>query len=226
METKKTQRADLERRRILFFEMGMVISLALTLTAFEKIGSRDADNSRNNRDYTPEPQEWVIPTMPEKPELPPPPAEKIGINIELVDNGVITEDFTPIELIGEEYYNNLVEVDEPADEPDVPDDIIIDWADVEPAFPGGDEALFEFIRNNIVYPRPAREAKIEGKVVVEFVVEPSGKLSNINVIRKVAPSLDEEAVRVVKMLPAWEPGKQRGKAVRTRFRLPIVFQLN
>ena len=75
-------------------------------------------------------------------------------------------------------------------------------------------------------PRKAREVGIEGTVVVEFVVEPNGKLSNVTAIRKVAPSLDEEAVRVVKMLPAWNPGKQMGKAVRTRFRLPIRFQLD
>lgn len=227
METKKSSKADLEKRKILFFEMGLVLSLALTLTAFEKIGGREGTVLPDDWNIIPEETETVIPTMPEKPELPPPPAKTFSNRFELVDNNVdITEDLTPIDQLGDEYYDGIIELDDPADESDVPEEIVIDVPEVDPSFPGGEEALYAYISNIISYPDPAKRAGIEGTVLVEFVVEPDGKLSNVTAKRKVAPALDNEAVRVVKSLPAWNPGKQRGKAVRTRFRLPISFQLD
>ncbi|MBQ5533193.1 MAG: energy transducer TonB [Bacteroidales bacterium] len=226
METKKSKKADLEKRKILFFELGLVLSLALTLTAFEIIGSREGHAFQYDWDAIPEEIETVIPTTPEKPEIPTPPAPKFGNSFELVDNHVeILDEIIPIDQMGDDY-TVIIEIDDPTDEPDVPENLILDVPEVEPSFPGGDEALYSFIDKIIIYPRKAREVGIEGTVVVEFVVEPNGKLSNVTAIRKVAPSLDEEAVRVVKMLPAWNPGKQMGKAVRTRFRLPIRFQLD
>ena len=226
METKKSRKADLEKRKILFFEMGLAFSLALTLTAFEKIGGWESTTLPDDWYAIPEEIETVTPTTPEKPELPPPPATKVTNNFQLVDDHVeILDDITPLDYF-DDTYSDLVEVDDPTDETDVPEDIIIDVADEDPSFPGGDEALYSFITNNVTYPKKAKEIGLEGTVWVEFVVEPSGKISNVKAIRKVSPILDEEAVRVVKMLPAWNPGKQRGKAVRTRFRLPIQFQLN
>jgi protein TonB len=226
METKKSRKADLEKRKILFFEMGLVFSLALTLTAFEKIGGWESTTLPDDWYAIPEEIETVIPTTPEKPELPPPPATKVTNSFNLVDNHVvILDDITPLDYF-DDGYTDIIEVDDPTDETDVPEDIIIDVADEDPSFPGGEEALYSFITNNVTYPKKAKEIGLEGTVWVEFVVEPSGKISNVKAIRKVSPILDEEAVRVVKMLPAWNPGKQRGKAVRTRFRLPIQFQLN
>ena len=227
METKKSRKADLEKRRILFFEMGLVLSLALTLTAFEKIGGREGTVLPDDWNFIPEETETVIPTTPEKPELPPPPATKFSNDFKLVDNNVdLTEDLTPIDQLGDDYYDGIIDLDDPVVESDVPETIVIDVPEVEPSFPGGEEALYAFISNAISYPDQAKRAGIEGTVIVEFVVEPDGKLSNVTARRKVAPTLDNEAVRVVKMLPAWNPGKQKGKAVRTRFRIPIKFQLN
>ncbi|MBO4402583.1 MAG: energy transducer TonB [Bacteroidales bacterium] len=226
METKKSRKADLEKRRILFFEMGLVISLTLTLTAFEITGGREGAILPDDWYAIPEEIETVIPTTPEKPELPTPPAPKFSNRFELVDDNIeIIDEFPPLDQLGDDY-TAIIEMDDPTDETDIPDDIIVDFVEEEPSFPGGEEALYKFLDNNLTYPRSARSAGIEGTVVVEFVVEPNGKLSNVNVIRKVAPSLDEEAVRIIKMLPAWNPGRQRGKAVRTRFRLPISFQLD
>ena len=127
--------------------------------------------------------------------------------------------------ISENDITETYEVEETVVE-EVKEEEIFAVVEEEPAFPGGENALYEFLDKNLVYPRPARDAGIEGVVMVEFVVEPNGKLSHVSAIRKVAPSLDEEAIRVVKMMPAWSPGKQRGKAVRTYFRLPINFQLS
>ena len=98
--------------------------------------------------------------------------------------------------------------------------------EVLPEFVGGDEARIKFLQENLVYPKVAREIGIEGKVIVEFVVEPNGTLSNFKVARGAAPALDEEALRVAKLMPKWKPGKQRGKEVRVRYTMPITFTLN
>jgi protein TonB len=95
-----------------------------------------------------------------------------------------------------------------------------------PEYPGGMDSLWKFILENIVYPEVARQAGIEGKVVISFVVEKDGSLSSFEVVKKVHPLLNEEALRVVKLMPNWEPGKLNGKAVKVRFQLPIEFKLN
>lgn len=95
-----------------------------------------------------------------------------------------------------------------------------------PEFPGGTEELYKFLGENIKYPTQARENGISGKVFVNFVVEPSGAITNVKLLRGISGGCDEEAIRVVKMLPRWKPGKQNGKAVRVSFNLPVNFQLN
>jgi protein TonB len=98
--------------------------------------------------------------------------------------------------------------------------------DKHPEYPGGDEARIKLLQENLQYPRAAREAGIEGKVFVGFVVEKDGSLTNFSIVRGVHPLLDNEALRVVKMMPKWIPGKQRGKAVRVQYQVPITFKLN
>ncbi len=94
-----------------------------------------------------------------------------------------------------------------------------------PNYPGGQEALFKFFADNIVYPERAKIDSISGTVFIEFIIEKDGKMSNIRVVRGVHPSLDNEAIRVLKLMPAWNPGKQKGKAVRVKYTLPIKFTL-
>lgn len=103
----------------------------------------------------------------------------------------------------------------------------ISFAVVEekPEFPGGDTALMNFISTNAEYPDVARENEIEGRVFVSFVIDANGKVSNVSVARGVDPDLDREAVRVVRMMPDWKPGKQRGKAVAVTYIVPINFEL-
>ena len=114
---------------------------------------------------------------------------------------------------------------QPASNNTTDDDVIFSIVENEPEYPGGDEALYKFIGKNIVYPKSAREKGIQGTVIVEFVIEKDGKLSNIKVVRSADPALDAEAVRVISKMPKWKPGTQRGKKVRSTFRLPINFQL-
>jgi len=96
----------------------------------------------------------------------------------------------------------------------------------QPEFIGGEEARLKFLMDNLKYPREAKEANLYGKVIVSFVVEVDGSLSNIKILRSVHPLLDAEAIRVVKLMPNWKAGKQRGKAVRVQYHLPITFILN
>jgi protein TonB len=94
-----------------------------------------------------------------------------------------------------------------------------------PEFPGGQSALMKYLSENIRYPVIAQENGIEGRVICSFVVERDGSITDVQVVRGVDPSLDREAVRVIQSMPKWKPGKQRGKPVRVRFTLPIVFRL-
>ena len=94
-----------------------------------------------------------------------------------------------------------------------------------PAFPGGMEAMIQFISSNIKYPADAKKQKVDGRVLVNFVVEKDGSITEVKVIKPAFPSLDAEAIRVVKAMPKWKPGYQRGQAVRVQFTLPINFSL-
>ena len=94
-----------------------------------------------------------------------------------------------------------------------------------PEFPGGMEALYQFLAANIKYPG-TKDVSVVGKVIVSFVIEKDGTVSDAKVVRKLHPAFDEEALRVVKLMPKWEPGRQDGKPVRVQFNLPINFSLN
>jgi protein TonB len=92
-------------------------------------------------------------------------------------------------------------------------------------FPGGDKALMQYLQKNLKYPAQAQENNIQGRVMVQFVVNKDGSIVEPKIIRPVDPSLDKEAIRVVSSMPKWTPGKQRGKNVRVRFTLPVTFRL-
>ena len=94
-----------------------------------------------------------------------------------------------------------------------------------PMFPGGDAALMGYLRDNIHYPTVAAENGVQGRVVVGFVVERDGSITDVNILRGVDPSLDREAMRVVKSMPKWTPGKQNGSAVRVKYQVPVSFRL-
>ncbi len=97
--------------------------------------------------------------------------------------------------------------------------------DKEPEFPGGEEAMINFIRTNVIYPEKALAQNFSGKVLVKFIVEKDGSISNVEIFKGVSPELDAEAKRVVSIMPNWSPGIQKGKVVRTSLILPICFIL-
>jgi periplasmic protein TonB len=107
-------------------------------------------------------------------------------------------------------------------EPATPDILVI--SEVKPEFPGGDKELYKFLMKNLSYPNAAVRANVEGKVYVKFVVEKDGSIGNLQILKSVGFGCDEEALRVLKSMPSWSPGKQNGKAVRVYYTMPIVFK--
>ncbi len=100
---------------------------------------------------------------------------------------------------------------------------VYDVVEQMPEYPGGMEALMAYFREQVKYPADAKEKKIQGRVLVKFIVEKDGSVSNVKVVQKAYPSLDAEALRVVKAMPKWQPGKHEGKAVRVKYNIPIAF---
>ena len=135
--------------------------------------------------------------------------DEIEIDAEVSQDEVIEEYFAPAEIEEEE----IVEAE------------IFKVVEVMPEFPGGAAKMMEYIQKNMKYPMMARESDIQGRVFVNFVVEPDGSISNVAVLRGIGGGCDEEAVRVVQSMPKWNPGKQRGTAVRCAFTVPIIFKL-
>lgn len=109
--------------------------------------------------------------------------------------------------------------------PLAPEDDVYDMPEIEPRFPGGDEAMAKWIQQNVSYPNEAMEMGEQGMVYVKFIVDKDGSVVNAEVRKGVSESLDNEALRVVKMMPKWIPGEQDGKKVRVSFTLPISFKL-
>ncbi|MEE1085037.1 MAG: energy transducer TonB [Paludibacteraceae bacterium] len=114
-----------------------------------------------------------------------------------------------------------------SDSDDDDDDMIMGMiVEQKPVFPGGQKALMEFLKSNLVYPKAAQDSSIQGRVIVKFTIEKDGSITDVEVVRGVHPALDEEAVRVVSMMPKWKPGTQMGDTVRTKFTLPVLFKIN
>ena len=127
---------------------------------------------------------------------------------------------------GEVLKVEMAEIEQPKPEPKKEEDNkVFDVVEQQPAFPGGQGALLQWLSQNIHYPAVAEENGIQGRVVVSFVVEKDGSISNVQVVRGVDPSLDKEAARVVKAMPKWTPGKQNGQAVRVKYNVPVTFKL-
>ena len=102
---------------------------------------------------------------------------------------------------------------------------VFDVVEQMPEYPGGQAALFEYLSKNIKYPADNEKKKVEGKVFVTFVVDSDGKITDVSLLKKVFPSLDAEAIRVISAMPNWIPGRQKGQAVRVKYTVPIMFRL-
>lgn len=229
MEPKKSVKADLEWRKPVFFEIGLCIALAVVLMAFELVGPKEKQEKAMVSQTTVVDEETIINTKRE--ELPPPPPQEAIKNssiIEIIDDNNIEFDISDVfdaETDQDDVTEQYQYVEDNKEEEKEEEEIFV-FVEEMPSFPGGDQALYKWLGENMVYPTRAREAGIYGTVRVDFVVEPNGSISHVKVSRGISPLLDEEALRVIKAMPKWKPGKQRNKAVRCAFTLPIEFMLN
>ncbi|MFP4556520.1 MAG: energy transducer TonB [Bacteroidales bacterium] len=227
MELKKNPKVNLEKKKTLFMEIGLVVTLALVLVAFEwkSTGGIETDFAQM-QDV--EMEEEMIPITQQEEIKPPPPPQPVQapeiINI-VEDDADLDDD---MDIFDTEFTEDAAVkiVDFSDEEEDVEEEEIFVIVEDMPGFDGGDSNKFrEYIQKNLKYPDIAAENGIQGRVFVSFVVEPNGEVTNVRVVRGVDPALDKEAVRVVESSPKWTPGKQRGKPVRVSFTFPIIFVL-
>ena len=224
MEIKKSKGADLENKLWALKGLGIVVSAAIVLMAFtyksvyfEPIKKlKEKEIKKNDDEKIFEIQELETPP-------PPPPAQVPPTVIEEVEEVEDDVEDPPVETIDETLQD---EVEIPEEEPEeITAPVIIDVAEVDPAFPGGEAAMAQFINDNFEYPEISKEMGEQGTVYVQFVVYKDGKIKDVKVIKGVSPAIDKEAIRVVKKMPPWTPGEQAGKKVNVRYVVPIKVKL-
>ncbi len=224
MEKKKSEKADLENKKAIFFQIGLVLVLGLTLLAFEWKSYDKVVIDLSSRKAVDVIEEVVIQTQQNTPPPPPPPQQQTTV-LEIVENDKKIENEVTVDAeanektVIEAYHAPVVQ------EKEVEETEIFTVVEESPGFPGGDEARIRFLQENIKYPTMARESGIQGTVYVTFVVEKGGNVSDVKILRGIGGGCDEEAIRVIKAMPRWNPGKQRGKPVRVQFNMPIKFTL-
>ena len=221
MEEKKNPKIDLRKRKGLHMNVGLVISLALVIMAFEwkfygEGGVVDLENPATEF-------EELIDVPPTVQKPPPPPVQQPEI-ISLPDEVDIEEEIeytyeieTTEEMSIEEY-----NYEEPKEEEAETVFIIVEE---QPAPIGGYSAFYEYIGKKLKYPAQARRMGIEGKVFVEFIIDKDGSITEVKLMKGIGGGCDEEAIRVIKAAPNWKPGKQRGQPVKVKLIVPITFKL-
>jgi len=231
MNEKKTPQADLEKKRIIFLETGFVIVLAVLLLAFEWTASTSQANSLGEMSALVVEDELIPVTRQEElPPPPPPPKPQVTEILSIVEDDVEIEDEIELEDVeaDQDMEVEIIEMDEEEEETSIffiVEDMPIFMPKKCKTKEEGEVELRKHIAKNIEYPEIARENGIQGKVYISFVVNSKGKVTNVKVARGIDASLDKEAIRVVKNLPNFSPGKQRGKPVRVSFTVPINFKL-
>ncbi|MDR1198388.1 MAG: energy transducer TonB [Prevotellaceae bacterium] len=229
MEAKKTKKADLDSKKGLFIEIGLIASLLAMIFIFE-LSSNDSTQAvlADTREII---EEEAMP-LPEEQQPEPEqitPAQIISDELNIVDENVDIN--TDIDFTSEADKNFAVETVTYVEKKVVEEEVVeesIPFAVVEekPKFQGGDQNTFsKWVNSKINYPESAQENGVQGRVMVQFTVDKDGYVKNASIIRKVDPDLDREALRVVSSSPRWTPGKQRTKNVAVVFNFPVVFQL-
>ncbi|MFZ4398840.1 MAG: TonB family protein [Bacteroidales bacterium] len=221
---KKTDKADLENKKGIFFEIGLILSLCLVLFAFEWKSYSNLKSFANEAISKEEIEEMIPITKITKPE--PKTVKPIISILKIVANTEKNVKDIPVDVEvktkdpNEPYIPIVAKKEE-----EVVDNEIFKVVQFEPEYIGGEEERIMFLRKNVVYPQLARETGIQGTVFLTFIIEKDGGISNVQILRGIGGGCDEEATRVVNAMPKWKPGKQRDKAVRVQFTLPIKFIL-
>lgn len=229
MEIKKSPKANLENQKGIALLMGLIVALSVVFVSLEYSSySSNDDNTISKIDIADVDEQLLIQDQKQPEPEPEPEAPKVEVQLpeefKVVDN---EKEVAKVVLVSNDEGKKLppptvVVPDKGGDEEA---EQIFTVVEVQPEFPGGFAALNKYLSQNIVYPQIAADNGVHGKVIVGFVVEKDGSISQIKVLRGVDPELDKEAMRVVKSMPKWKPGQQQGRAVRARFTLPVTFQL-
>ena len=227
MEKKKSERADLQNKRVLFTEIGCIVALALVYFGLEYSSAKTETALLEDVGIMAEMEEMIPITF----DTPPPPPEmpKIPVlsdQIDIVDDDIEIEEI----VINLEDHKDLgVEIIDyiPVEEEDVIEETLpFVMVEQKPKFNGGDANEFsKWVNSRLQYPQICIENGRQGRVTLSFTIKADGSLSDVKVLRGVDPALDQEAVRVVKSSPKWTPGKQRDRAVAVSYTFPVIFQL-
>lgn len=230
MEIKKSPKANLENKKLLFTEIGLIVSLLIVLGAFEWSTSEASVSVLEDETAIVIEEEQVPITQEE--QLPPPEVPKEPVMsdvIDIVDDDIKVEDNFLLSTeddntLGVEIKDYVVGTQE--EEEIVEEEIPFAVVEKKPTFQKKDANHFtKWVYGKIQYPEIAKENGVSGRVTLQFTIDVDGSVKNVKVLRGVDSSLDKEAVRVVSMSPKWEPGMQRNKPVKVKYTFPIVFQL-
>jgi periplasmic protein TonB len=223
MEPKKTEKADLNNKTSLFFSIGLLLTMAVVVMAFEYKTFDDTDLKDMGKQMNN--MEEILEVPPTEQPPPPPPKIQQPQIIEVPDEEEIKEEIK-VEFDAEITEDTKVEaitIMEEQPKEDVDEIFMVVEESATPV--GGMQAFYDYVGKKLKYPAQARRMNIEGKVFVEFVVNRDGSIQDVKAIKGIGAGCDEEAVRVIQSAPSWKPGKQRGKPVRQRMVLPITFKL-
>ena len=225
MQVKKSEKASLEKDKLIYVLMGLVIVLSLCYVALEWTEKEVTKYEVTDTDLFFEEEIEIQQTSQETPPPPPPPAVQEVEVLNVVEDNVETES---IEVNAEDDKTEEIVIAAPVEAPveEEEEEVVFVVVESMPEFPGGQQALFKYLSENVKYPVIAQENGIQGRVICQFVVNKDGSIVDVEVVRSGGDaSLDKEAVRVIKTMPKWKPGKQRGKPVRVKYTVPVNFKL-
>ena len=225
MHIKKSEQASLENDKLIYVLMGLVFVLSLVYVALEWTEREVTKYEVTDTEFLFEEEVEIQQTTQETPPPPPPPVVQEVEVLNVVEDNVETES---IEVNAEDDKAEEVVIAAPVEAPveEEEEEVVFVVVESMPEFPGGQQALFKYLSENVKYPVIAQENGIQGSVICQFVVNKDGSIVDVEVVRSGGdPSLDKEAIRVIKSMPKWKPGKQRGKAVRVKYTVPVNFKL-
>jgi len=225
MQVKKSEKASLEKDKLVYALMGLVFVLSLCYVALEWTEREVTKYEVTDTEFLFEEEVEIQQTTQETPPPPPPPAVQEVEVLNVVEDNVETES---IEVNTEDDKEVEVVIAAPVEAPveEEEEEVVFVVVESMPEFPGGQQALFKYLSENVKYPVIAQENGIQGRVICQFVVNKDGSIVDVEVVRSGGdPSLDKEAIRVIKSMPKWKPGKQRGKPVRVKYTVPVNFKL-
>lgn len=225
MQLKKSPKASLEDKKFTYVLLGFIFVLSVCYVALEWTAREVTKYDVADIEMGFEEQIDIQQTTQETPPPPPPPQVQ---EVEVLNVVEDDKEVESVEINTEDDKDVVVDIAPPVEVEEEAEDEEIVFVKVEkdPEFPGGVQALFKYLSENIKYPVIAQENGIQGQVVCQFTVNKDGSIVDINVVRSSGePSLDKEAVRVIQSMPKWKPGQQGGKAVRVKYTLPVRFRL-